>query len=44
MTDWFIEKPTHIDRHSVISANHYEVLAQLKLDISKQQKQLTDKK
>lgn len=44
MTDWTIEKPTHIDRHSVISANHYEVLAQLKLDINKHQKQLTDKK
>ncbi len=22
--DWIIEHPTHIDRHSVISANHYE--------------------
>lgn len=42
-TDWVIEKPTHIDRHSVISANHYESLASLKLDIGKQQKQLTKK-
>ncbi|MEO6997305.1 MAG: 2Fe-2S iron-sulfur cluster-binding protein [Terracoccus sp.] len=24
-SDWVIEKPTSIDRHSVISANHYEV-------------------
>jgi NADH-quinone oxidoreductase subunit G len=39
-SDWVIEKPTHIDRHSVISANHYESLASLKLDIGKQQKQL----
>ncbi len=23
--DWIIEKPTSINRHSVISANHYEV-------------------
>ena len=22
--DWVIEKPTHIDRHSVIAQNHYE--------------------
>lgn len=42
--DWIIEKPTHIDRHSVISQNHYENLAQLKLDIGKQQKQLVVKK
>jgi NADH-quinone oxidoreductase subunit G len=41
--DWVIEKPSHIDRHSVISQNHYENLAQLKLDIGKQQKQLTKK-
>lgn len=43
VTDWVIEKPTHIDRHSVISANHYESLASLKLDIGKQQKQLNKK-
>ena len=41
--DWVIEGPRHIDRHSVISANHYESLAQLKLDIGKQQKQLNGK-
>jgi NADH-quinone oxidoreductase subunit G len=39
-----IEGPRHIDRHSVISANHYENLSKLKLDIGKQQKQLADKK
>jgi NADH-quinone oxidoreductase subunit G len=43
ISDWIIEKPTHIDRHSVISQNHYENLAQLKLDIGKQQKQLISK-
>jgi NADH-quinone oxidoreductase subunit G len=43
INDWVIEKPTHIDRHSVISQNHYENLAQLKLDIRKQQKQLSSK-
>lgn len=43
VSDWVIEKPTHIDRHSVISANHYESLASLKLDIGKQQKQLNKK-
>ena len=43
LNDWVIEKPTHIDRHSVISQNHYENLAQLKLDIGKQQKQLSIK-
>lgn len=40
ISDWVIEKPSHIDRHSVISQNHYENLAQLKLDVSKQQKKL----
>ncbi len=43
ISDWVIEGPTHIDRHSVISANHYESLANLKLDIGKQQKQLSKK-
>lgn len=43
LNDWIVEKPTHIDRHSVISQNHYENLAQLKLDIGKQQKQLSSK-
>jgi len=43
ISDWVIEGPSHIDRHSVISANHYENLANLKLDIAKQQKKLQDK-
>lgn len=43
LNDWVIEGPTHIDRHSVISINHYENLASLKLDIGKQQKQLNKK-
>jgi len=34
--DWVIEKPTHIDRHSVISANHYEELKALKLGVGSQ--------
>jgi len=29
--DWVIEKPTHIDRHSVIAQNHYEIEKQLQL-------------
>ncbi len=44
VNDWVIEGPTRIDRHSVISANHYENLASLKLDIGKQQKTLAEKK
>jgi NADH-quinone oxidoreductase subunit G len=36
--DWVIEGPRHIDRHSVISQNHYETLKQLKIDISRQKK------
>ncbi len=43
-SDWIIEGPTHIDRHSVISFNHYENLANLKIDIAKQQKKLEGKK
>jgi len=42
-SDWTIEAPSHIDRHSVISANHYETanaLQNLKADVSKQQKKL----
>jgi NADH-quinone oxidoreductase subunit G len=35
VSDWTIEGPSHIDRHSVISANHYE-LAKLKLETGKQ--------
>jgi NADH-quinone oxidoreductase subunit G len=41
-SDWTIEGPRHIDRHSVISQNHYEQLRQLKIDISRQ-KQLLEK-
>ncbi|MEP7264376.1 MAG: 2Fe-2S iron-sulfur cluster-binding protein [Bacteroidota bacterium] len=36
ITDWTIEGPRHIDRHSVIAQNHYETLKQLKIDISRQ--------
>ena len=43
-SDWVIEGPRHIDRHSVISQNHYEVLQNLKIDIGVQQKKLIDKK
>jgi NADH-quinone oxidoreductase subunit G len=43
VNDWVVEGPRHIERHSVISQNHYENLAQLKLDINKQQKQLSGK-
>jgi NADH-quinone oxidoreductase subunit G len=42
-SDWVIDGPSHIDHHSVISANHYETanaLESLKLDIVKQKKQL----
>jgi len=40
--DWVIEGPRAIDRHSIISVNHYEnVVAKLKIDIAKQQKQLS---
>lgn len=38
--DWIIEGPRHIDRHSVISQNHYESLQSLKLDIGKLQRKL----
>lgn len=37
-SDWVIDGPRHIDRHSVISQNHYEKLKQLKIDISNQKK------
>jgi NADH-quinone oxidoreductase subunit G len=36
VSDWKIEGPRKIDRHSVISQNHYESLRQLKIDVSKQ--------
>ncbi|MCX6310530.1 MAG: 2Fe-2S iron-sulfur cluster-binding protein [Bacteroidetes bacterium] len=42
-SDWNIEGPSHIDHHSVISQNHYE-LAKLKLDTGKQLKELKSKK
>lgn len=37
INDWTIEGPSHIDRHSVISQNHYE-LSKLKLETSKLKK------
>lgn len=43
ISDWQIEGPSHIDKHSVISQNHYE-LTQLKFDTSNQLKQLKGKK
>jgi NADH-quinone oxidoreductase subunit G len=43
ITDWTMEGPSHIDKHSVISQNHYE-LAQLKFDTTNQLKQLKGKK
>jgi NADH-quinone oxidoreductase subunit G len=39
-SDWTIEGPAHIDRDSVISANHYESLKALKTDIDRQRKAL----
>jgi NADH-quinone oxidoreductase subunit G len=38
MNDWTIEGPRHIDKHSVISQNHYEKIdmQKLKLDIERQ--------
>ncbi|HQQ93430.1 MAG TPA: 2Fe-2S iron-sulfur cluster-binding protein [Bacteroidia bacterium] len=39
-SDWVIEGPSHISRHSVISQNHYEHLNELKLKVLKQQKAL----
>jgi NADH-quinone oxidoreductase subunit G len=39
-SDWVIEGPTHIDRHSVISQNHYEHLNELKVEAMKHQKAL----
>jgi NADH-quinone oxidoreductase subunit G len=35
-SDWVIEGPTKVDRHSVISANHYENLRLLKASIDRQ--------
>lgn len=39
-TDWIIEGPTQVERHSVISQNHYNSLNVLKVSIMKQQKAL----
>lgn len=45
MEDWTIEGPRHIDRHSVISQNHYENLRQLNDSVKKllQEKQTLQK-
>jgi len=42
--DWVIEGPTHIDKHSVISMNHYENLKEIKHITEKHKKQLVNKK
>jgi NADH-quinone oxidoreductase subunit G len=39
-SDWVIEGPAHIQRDSVISANHYESLKALKATIDRQRKAL----
>jgi NADH-quinone oxidoreductase subunit G len=39
-SDWTIEGPAHIDRDSVVSANHYESLKALKADIDRQRNSL----
>ncbi|GAB4134962.1 MAG: 2Fe-2S iron-sulfur cluster-binding protein [Bacteroidia bacterium] len=39
LSDWTIEGPSHIDRHSVISQNHYE-LVKLKLETGKKLKEV----
>lgn len=41
-SDWIVEGPRKIERHSVISQNHYEKLKQLRMDISNQ-KQIGEK-
>jgi NADH-quinone oxidoreductase subunit G len=41
VSDWTIEGPSHIDRHSVISQNHYE-LVKLKLDTGKKLNELNE--
>jgi NADH-quinone oxidoreductase subunit G len=43
VSDWTIEGPSHIDPHSVISQNHYE-LTKLKLDTEKHLKHHREKK
>lgn len=42
VADWKIEGPRKIDKHSVIAQNHYELLKQLKVDISLQ-KEISEK-
>ncbi len=42
-SDWVIEGPRHINNKSVISANHYEHLKDIKEDIVKYQKQIAEK-
>jgi len=39
-SDWVIEGPSPVHRHSVISQNHYQHLNELKVQIMKQQKAL----
>lgn len=39
-SDWVIEGPTQVDRHSVIGQGHYNRLNELKVNIMKQQKAL----
>lgn len=39
-SEWKIEGPTKVDRHSVISQNHYNHLNELKVQVLKQQKAL----
>jgi NADH-quinone oxidoreductase subunit G len=46
-SDWVIDGASHIDHHSVISANHYETakaLENLKSDIEKHKKHLEGNK
>lgn len=42
VSDWKIEGPRNIERHSVIAQNHYTSLRQLKIDVS-MQKELAEK-
>jgi NADH-quinone oxidoreductase subunit G len=42
-SDWVIDGPTHVDKHSVISANHYENLLKLTVDTKNKLKQFEGK-
>lgn len=42
VTDWKIEGPRNIERHSVMSQNNYNVLKQLKVDVT-MQKEIAEK-